>query len=109
MTTKPRECQKDDTQLLPLQYLLELRHWGKEWKRTINKTNEWVAWRWMNVKIDKKKSCNVKRNCKHFKGGYGRLPLGDVYTCHGFFKITFKFEKTHFQKKKSQVYSTICR
>jgi hypothetical protein len=32
-----------------------------------------------------KKSCNIEKNCKHFKGGYGRLPLGDVYTCLGFF------------------------
>jgi hypothetical protein len=32
-----------------------------------------------------KKSCIIKTNYKHFEGGYGRLPLGDVYTCHGFF------------------------
>jgi hypothetical protein len=32
-----------------------------------------------------KKSCNTKTNCKHFKGGYGKLPMGNVYTCHGFF------------------------
>jgi hypothetical protein len=27
----------------------------------------------------------IETNCKHSEGGYGRLPLGDVYTCHGFF------------------------
>jgi hypothetical protein len=31
-----------------------------------------------------KKSCIGQTNCKHFQGGYGRLQLGDVYTCHGF-------------------------
>jgi len=32
-----------------------------------------------------RKSCITKTNYKHFEGGYGRLPLGDVYTCHGLF------------------------
>jgi hypothetical protein len=27
--------------------------WGIEWKNQIDKTNDWVAWRWENVKIDK--------------------------------------------------------
>ncbi len=31
-----------------------------------------------------RKFCNIQTNYKHFKGGYGRLPLG-VYTCHVFF------------------------
>jgi hypothetical protein len=29
-------------------------------------------------------------------GGYGRLQLGDVYTCHGFFPRTSKFEIADF-------------
>jgi hypothetical protein len=49
----------------------------------------------MNTKIDKKKSCIAQRNCKHFKEGYGRLPSGDVYTCHGFFSKTRKFENAN--------------
>jgi hypothetical protein len=32
-----------------------------------------------------RKSCNTKTNYKHSKGEYGKLPLGDVYTYHGFF------------------------
>jgi hypothetical protein len=32
----------------------------------------------------KRKSYIIKTNCKYFKRGYGRLPLGNVYTCHGF-------------------------
>ncbi len=44
MTTKPCECQRDDSQLLPLQHLLEIRTWGKEWKITIDKIDEWADW-----------------------------------------------------------------
>jgi hypothetical protein len=43
MTTKPWEYLKNDTRLLPLQHLLEIRTWGTKWKRTINKINEWAA------------------------------------------------------------------
>jgi hypothetical protein len=32
-----------------------------------------------------RKFCIAQTNCKHSRG-YGRLPLGDVYTCHGFFQ-----------------------
>jgi hypothetical protein len=28
-----------------------------------------------------KKSCIAQTDQKHFQGGYGRLQLGDVYTC----------------------------
>jgi hypothetical protein len=41
------------------------------------------------------KSCITKTNYKHSKGGYGWLPLGNVYTCHGFFKTMHKFEETN--------------
>jgi hypothetical protein len=40
MTTKPWECHKDDTQLIPLQHLLEIKTWGKEWEKKFDKTNE---------------------------------------------------------------------
>jgi len=42
-----------------------------------------------------KKFCMTKTNYKHSDGGYRRLPLGDVYTCHGFFKRTCKFEEAN--------------
>jgi hypothetical protein len=44
MTTKPWEYPRNDTQLLLLQHLLEIKTWGIKWKRTIDKTDEWVAW-----------------------------------------------------------------
>ncbi len=53
MTKKPLEYPRDDTKLDPFQILLEIRTWGIEWKRVIDKANEWVAWQWANVKIDK--------------------------------------------------------
>jgi hypothetical protein len=36
-------------------------------------------------KIKQRKSCIAKTNYKHFEGGYGKLPLGNVYTWHGLF------------------------
>ncbi len=49
----------------------------------------------MNVKIDKESFALFKENCKHTKGGYGWLPLGDVYTCHGIFSRMRKFKKVN--------------
>jgi hypothetical protein len=40
-----------------------------------------------------RKSCIIQRNYKHTKGGYGRLPLHDVYTCHGIFQEHASFIK----------------
>jgi len=39
----------------------------------------------------------IQTNYKHSKGGYGRVPLGNVYRCHGFFLTTRTFEKTGFK------------
>jgi hypothetical protein len=32
MTTKPWECQRDDSRLLAFQHLLKIQKWGKKWK-----------------------------------------------------------------------------
>jgi hypothetical protein len=61
ITTKPWEYSKDDTRLLPLQHLLEIRTWGTKWKITIDKIDEWVAWRWANAKIDKESLALLKQ------------------------------------------------
>jgi len=29
-----------------------------------------------------KKYCIAQTNYKHSKGGYGKLPLGNIYICH---------------------------
>jgi hypothetical protein len=53
MTTKPLEYPRDPTLLDPLKNFIEIKTWGIEWKRQIDKTIEWVAWQWVNAKIDK--------------------------------------------------------
>jgi len=46
----------------PLQHLLEIRTWGIKWKRTIDKTDEWAAWWWTNVKVDKENLALLKQS-----------------------------------------------
>ncbi len=52
MTIKPLEYPRDPTLLDPIKNLLEIGTWGTKWKRQIDETTKWVAWRWVNVKID---------------------------------------------------------
>ncbi len=60
-----------------------------------NWRNKWMGGMAMGECKDRQiKYCIVQTNYKHSKGGYGRLPLGNVYRCHGFFPTTRKFEKT---------------
>jgi hypothetical protein len=35
----------------------------------------------------------AQTNCKHYEGGYVRLPLSNVYTCHGFLPIMASLKK----------------
>jgi hypothetical protein len=46
--------------------LLKIKTWGLEWKKQIDKTNEWAAWRWANERLIKK-SYIIQTNCKHSK------------------------------------------
>ncbi len=55
---------------------MEKNNWQNIWMGSLV-MGKWEDEQW--------KSCNIKTNCKHSKRRYGRLPLGDVYTCHGFF------------------------
>jgi hypothetical protein len=41
--------------------LLEIRTWGFEWKKEIDKKNEWVPWQWMNGKIVKESLTLLKQ------------------------------------------------
>jgi hypothetical protein len=61
LTKKPLEYPRNPTQLNPLKHLLEIRTWGTKWKREIDKTNEWVAWQWANVKINKENFALLKQ------------------------------------------------
>ncbi len=61
-----------------------------------NWQNLWMGGLMMGKCKDKQKnSCIIKTTCKHSKGRYGRLTMGNVYTCHGFKKIMHKFEKVN--------------
>jgi hypothetical protein len=61
MIIKPWECQRDDTWLLPFQHLLEIRTCRTKWEYFFDKTYEWVAWRWVNPKIDKESLAILKQ------------------------------------------------
>ncbi len=65
MTKKPLEHPKDNTRLNPLLHLFEIKTWGIEWKRVIDKTMEWAAWWWANAKMDKK-SLSIMRQTMNF-------------------------------------------
>jgi hypothetical protein len=51
----------------------------------------------VNVKIEKKNIALLKQIVNISKGGYEILPLGNVYTCHGFFQKMHEFEKSDFK------------
>ncbi len=63
---------------------MEKTNWQNKWMGNMVK-GECKNWQ--------RKSYITQTNYKHYKGGYGRLPLGDVYTCHGFLPRMGKFEK----------------
>jgi hypothetical protein len=57
---------------------------GKKMEKT-NRQNKWMGILAMSECENRPKNIyNTKTNYKHSKGGYGRLPLDNVYTCHGF-------------------------
>jgi hypothetical protein len=41
--------------------LLEIKTWGIEWKKAIDKTHGWATWQWVNVKIDKERLALFKQ------------------------------------------------
>ncbi len=53
MMKMPLEFPRDPTMLDPLKQLLQIKTWGSQWKKKIDKTNEWVAWQWVNAKTNK--------------------------------------------------------
>ncbi len=63
---------------------MEKKNWQNKWmgNMAMGECEDW-----------QRKSYIVQTNCKHYEGGYGKLPLGDVYTCLGFLARISKFEK----------------
>jgi hypothetical protein len=44
-----------------VQIVARIRTWGFEWKKQIDKTNEWAPWQWMNAKIVKESPTLLKQ------------------------------------------------
>jgi hypothetical protein len=63
--------------------IMEKGNWENIWL-VPHVVGSWMSNMAMGKWKDKQiKSCITKTNCKHSKGGYGRLLMGDVFTCHG--------------------------
>ncbi len=61
MRKMPLEYWRNCTLLNPFKQLLEIKTWGLEWKKQIEKKNEWAAWQWANAKIDKESFTLLKQ------------------------------------------------
>ncbi len=61
MIKTPLEYPRNPTLLNPFKQLPKIRTWGMEWKKQIDKTNEWATWRWANAKIDKESFTLLKQ------------------------------------------------
>jgi hypothetical protein len=58
-----------------------------------NWENRWTGNTMMDKWEDKqRKYCIIETKCKHSEGRYGRLQLGNVYTCNGFLQRMCEFE-----------------
>ncbi len=89
-----------------IEYVSWQQNLGNVKEMTLNYSPSNICWKlehgekngksnWQNIWIGdlamgecenrQRKSYNIETNCKHSKGGYGKLPLGNVYTCRGFF------------------------
>ncbi len=95
---KSLEYPRNDTRLVPLQHLLENITWGTKWKRAIEKTNEWATWWRANAKIDKKKSCIIQINYKHFQRGYEGLYIGQCLHMQWTFSKNVQIWRSQFPK-----------
>jgi len=43
ITKKPLGYLRNDTKVDPFQHLVEIRTWGRKWKRVIDKIDEWAT------------------------------------------------------------------
>ncbi len=62
----------------------------------VNWQNNWMGDMVMGeCKNWQRNSCIAQKIYKRTKGGYGKLPMGDVYKCHGIVSRMHKFKKTN--------------
>jgi hypothetical protein len=70
---KPLEYLRNDSRLIPLWPLLEIRTWGTKWKKGFWQ-NIWMGSMAMGKCEDRQRNFYiVQTNYKHFERGYGRL------------------------------------
>jgi hypothetical protein len=87
------ECPRDNIRLNPLKHLLKIKTWGIEWKGVIDKTMEWVAWQWANVKIDKESLSIMKQSVNISKDDMEDYNLAMFTHAMDFFKECASFKK----------------
>jgi hypothetical protein len=86
--------------------LLKIKTWGTKWKRKIDKTIKWAAWRWVNVKINKesitllKKTVNMMEDMEDYHWAMFTHAM-EFYQKHA-------SVKSQFRNISSQVYCKIC-
>ncbi len=82
ITTKAWQYPRNDTWLLTF---AGNQNMGNKMEKN-NWQNKWMGSMATGECEDKqRKSYITKTNCKHSEGGYGKLPLHNIYTCHGIF------------------------
>jgi hypothetical protein len=64
-----------------------------EWKRVIDKIDEWAAWQGANAKIDKISLSILKKFINISKEAMEDYNFGYVYTCNGLFQKCASLKK----------------
>jgi len=87
------EYPRNNTKLDPLRHLLEIRTWGKKWKRVIDKTMEWATWQWENMKMDKENISIMKQSVNISKDDMEDYNLAMFTHAMNFFKECASLKK----------------
>jgi phage major head subunit gpT-like protein len=77
----------------PFKHLLEIRTWGTEWKKVIDKIVEWVAWLWTNVKMEKYNLSIMRQSVKISKDDMEDYNLAMFTHVINFFKECVSLKK----------------
>ncbi len=77
---------------IPPQAVARNQNMGIKMEKT-NWQNKWMGSMAMGECKYWQRKFYIAQTNKHFEGRYGRLPLGNVYTCHGFLPRTASLKK----------------
>ncbi len=73
--------------------MLEIRTWGKKWKRVIDKTMEWATWQWANMKMDKENLSTMRQSVNISKDDMEDYNLAMFTHAMNFFKECASLKK----------------